>query len=204
MRAFCQSLEARTLLSGNIGSVTADYEAVVGDAGALKADLTAAALTYKADAKLIATDIKALGKNKTNSVDIGKLNKAVATSIALDSKATAKLIAVGKAAINRAKAAFLADIKHPTAGNALKLSKSLTALTTALAPSELTLGTDTAAGDAKVGAALSALVSANPTDTTLATDVSIAETNSSTALATLAAEVVNTNNDINTLAAAIS
>ncbi len=204
MREFVQGLEARTLFSGSILAVNVDYDAVVADAGAIKADLKAAVLAYKAGSKVIAADIKTLGKNKTNSTDIGLLNKAVAKATALDTKDANKVVSVGKSALSRAKAAFLADVSHPTAANAAKLSKALNTLTTVLAPYETALDTDTSTGEANVNAVLSTLVTANPTDTTLASDVSNAQANSSSQLAVLSSELVTTNNDINALAAAIS
>jgi hypothetical protein len=198
-----EGLEVRTLFSGTIEGVTVDYDTVVADASAIKADLKGIVANYKADSKVITADIKALGKNKINTKDVAALNKAVAKADALDTKDANKIVAVGKTALSRAKAAFSADVAHPTTANDTKLSKALTTLTTALAPYESTFDTDSSAGDAAVDAALTTLVSANPTATTLASDTSAAEASSSGELTVLSNELVTTNADIDTLAAAI-
>jgi hypothetical protein len=204
MRDLCASLERRTLLSLSFQTVTDDYKAVLGATKVLSADLTSAAATYRTDSKLIAADIKALGKNRTNSLDITKLNKTVAGATALDARAMGKLISVAAVSLKRVTSAFSAVAIHPTAANDARVSAALTSLTTALIPYETVLATDTAAGDAKVAAALGSLVAANPTDTKLSTDVGTAETNSATALGVIANEVIITNTDIDTLAAAIT
>jgi hypothetical protein len=204
MREFCEGLETRTLFSGGIQTVTLDYDAVVADAAAIKADYTAEALNLKGEAKLIAANIKTLGKSKTNSTDVAALNKAIATAEAPELKVTNQLISAGKTALNRAKSAFAAEVSRPTNARATKLASALETLTSVLGPYESKLESDFSASDTKITAALGVITAANPTDTTLAADASTAESYASGSLSTLSSVLATTNTDIDTLAADVS
>ena len=196
MRQFCETLESRTLLSGTVDSVTSDYGAVVGDGKILKEDFISAVATYKADAKVIAADIKALGKSPTNSKYVALLNKAVSKATGPDNSVGNALISAGTTAIKRAKSAFTADFNHPSTANAAKLTKGLSSLAIALAPFEAKVSTAVTTGEANVDAALNALVTANPTDTTLASAVTNSEADQASALSTISSAVATTNTDI--------
>ena len=203
MYRHAELMETRRLFS-NVGSVTADYDAVVADAAAIKSTMAVAVATYKVDAKAVAADVKALPKSKTKNVDAAALNKAVGPTDAADVADAAKLIAIGRSALTKARLAYAADVARPSTANEAKLEKAVSVLSGALAAPEAKLNTAVDAGDAKVDAALSQLESDYPTDAALSSAVTTAETDQSNAVNSVNATLATTNADVATLVDDIS
>lgn len=168
MSRFIQSLESRRLLTATTSSLAAELTTVNTNASAVKADLTTLQSTAKADMKAIATDLK--GSAKTNVPLLRKLqgdeNRWLTkiknnTNVLLHAAPlSAKGVADGDA--------FLAAPTNLSLQS--KIVGDVNALNVATnAPlSALTADIPSTA----VSADLTALTTANPTNTSLATDAS--------------------------------
>lgn len=196
MERFFQTLESRTLFSGANPIVTAAYDQLSADVKVLRADFAADEKSFHTNSAAIAADIKALPKNKTNSLDVTKLNVAVAKALATDSLALARYVSVGTADVARAKADYLLEVKRPTTANQARLTAAVAALDTATAAREATFISDLGVGDQNIDAAMNVLVGANPTDTALQTDVNASESMQVTDVSGLEAQLTTVQNDV--------
>ena len=205
MTGHLESLESRTLFAAGVSAgIQMDYSSAYADTTAVKTTATAAFATYKADAKAIAADVRALGKSKANTAAVAALNKAVAAAVATDGRDEAKLVAAAQGDLKKTKSAFVADAQAPTAGHLAKLNAALDTLSTALTPLESHLTTDVGTGDTEVAQALTVLEADNASATSLSGRVTTAEDDQANAAEGIAASIDNLNADIGALVAAVS
>ena len=184
MSRFIQSLESRQLLSAvpvDKPTLVADQALVVADGAAARADLRSLAAVVRTDTAKIQTDLR--GLPKTNLV----LMRTLRTD-------EAKLLAHVTVDLNQLLNPGTAVARQSTAAGGLLLTRATLGLQARVGAEVTALGTITVAPLAKfqddlqgtaVLADLQALVDANPTATTLATDAAQMMTDTSDAATTL-------------------
>lgn len=200
MSRFIQPLESRRLFSGGTvdkATLVADEALVVADGAAARADLTSLAAVVRADTAKIQVDLRGLPKTnlplmRTLRVDEAKLHAQIAVDLNL-------LLNPGTALS-----------RQSTATGVLLLTKATLALQARVGAEASALGTVTVAPLAKfqadltgatIGADLQALVNANPSAATLATDAAQMMTDTSDGATTLSTAASSFATDVGGLAA---
>ena len=196
MSRFIQLLESRTLLSVTTATLLADEALIVADAATAKADLRVLAAAVRADTKTITADLK--GTPKTNLPLLHTLKTDEAKALAVITKDLNALLNPGVSLSRRSTAAGVAQIHKGTAAVEAKVAADVAALQTVTTAPLATIQADDQGNT--IGTDLQALVTANPSDTTLATDVSKQETDTNTGGATFNTAAVKFQTDIGTLA----
>jgi hypothetical protein len=204
MSSFVQTLEERRLFSITSATLAADLSSINTDAKAVKASVTALTKTAAADVKLLTADLK--GSAKTNAA----LLKTLKTD---EGKAIAKLKTdannLTKATMLAKKSASAGDavIKKPTSTTLTgKLSADITALGTVTTAPLAALQTDSN-GTSALATDVTAITTANSSNTKLITDSGTTATDFQngiqtldTAGATFSAAVAALKADLTTLA----
>ena len=200
MSRFIQPLESRRLFSGGTvdkSTLVADEALVVADGAAARADLTSLAALVRADTAKIQVDLRGLPKTnlplmRMLRVDEAKLHAQIAVDLNL-------LLNPGTALS-----------RQSTATGGLLLTKATLALQARVGAEASALGTVTVAPLAKfqadltgaaIGADLQALVNANPSAATLASDAAQMMTDTSDAATTLSTAASSFATDVGGLAA---
>lgn len=189
MSRFIQSLESRTLLSATSVAQAAvllgDVRQVTASAVTVRADLRLAGSAATIGVNKVAADLRTTTTAANRAANAGLLRTLrageLSTFATLRADQTALLV-VGTRLSVHAAADARALILHPT--NAMiqaRVSADITALTTEPAAQFATFQTD--AQSNLIGAALTSLIDANPTNTALAADASVFQDGGSAAAA---------------------
>ena len=194
MSRFIQSLESRTLFAVTSATLSADLALISSDDKAVKADLIALSKGAGADLKTITADLK--GTAKTNALLLKTLKtdelKAFA-KIKSDVSALLKATPLSKHAVAEGNGL----LKKPGSKLGAKVAADAAALGTLTTTALASLQTDSMGTG--VGTDLTALVSANPSNTALATDATTARTDLSTLGGTLVTAAQKYSTDVGTL-----
>ncbi len=168
MSRFVQILESRTLLTATNSSLAAELATVNTNAAAVKADLATLTATAKVDMKAIATDLK--GTSKTNVPLLKKLqgdeNKWL-TKIKNNTNALLRAAPLSAKGVADGDAFLAAPTKLSLQS---KIVGDVNALNVATTAPLAALTADIPS--ATISADVTALTTANPTNTTLAADAS--------------------------------
>jgi hypothetical protein len=194
MSRFIQPLEGRTLLTATSASISAETSAINTAAGAVQADLTALQNASKADLAKINTDLK--GSARTNAPLQKKLLKDQTVLIAKIKADTAALLK-GTTSSTKAAADGTAVAANPALGGSGKIQADVNTLVKASSSPLTKLTTDADPTTAK--ADVDALVAANPSLTSLATDGATDKSDLGTNIAKLLADATTYSNSIGTL-----
>jgi hypothetical protein len=117
-----ERLETRRLFSGSAISPTlsAAYEALIHDNARLKADLKLYTTALKADEKVLAKEVKALGKNTTNNSLLTQTARDAAKVFSADTADTNKYVSIANAEAKKAELAVAAFSSKPNLANGHK------------------------------------------------------------------------------------
>lgn len=184
MSQHLESLENRALFNVTLPApFLAVANQLTTDAATLRADFSIVVTQDKANLHAISTDLKTQPHSTAGAKALAKLEIAQAVAKAKKSTDLKKYIGITKVDMNHVRAAYLLELKKPTALDRKHLTKALIALEDIEDPwmkFTAALGT----GDGNVDAALGALATAYPTDSNLAalvtSDVNAAGTNYNT------------------------
>ena len=199
---FVHALESRTLLSASAlpATLVADGLAVAMDIKALHADLKAYGPTYKADVKALKADLKALPKSQQNVLLLNVLradqNKCAATLRA----DFAHLMAVDRPGLHKLMADARQVFMHPADAAAKgTLAADITAFQSAAAAPVATFVADLSACIQTLATDVAALVTANPTATSLATDLQKTQVDVAGAVAVVQKDMSKVQTDLSKL-----
>ena len=184
MSRFIQSLESRTLFAATPvtkAALLADRAALVADAKMAKADVVALGASLKTDTQSIQTDLK--GSGAANAALLRTLRSDEGKTRGTVNKDLNTLLGPALGLASRSIAHAIALINHSSPAVEARITADLTALATVIAAPLAKLEADLQAP--AIGTDLSAITSANPTNTTLASDSSKLQTDASTAVGTL-------------------
>ena len=175
MSPLIQSLESRTLFSGTSAEalvLIADVKQVTASAATVRADLRTAVSAASTGVNKVAADLKSSTTSANRATNAGLLRTLRAGELRTFATVRAdqtSLIAVSTSLSARAAADARALLLHPTSATIqARVAADITALNTEPAARLATF--QTATQNNAIGAALTNLVNANPSNTTLATD----------------------------------
>ena len=117
------------LFSGSVISpaLAAAYKSITADDARLKADLKLYTTALKANEKVLAKDVKALGKNTTNNSMSTQAGRDVAKLVAADTADTNKFISIANAQARKAELAVAAFASKPNLANGHKYVAAINA-----------------------------------------------------------------------------
>jgi hypothetical protein len=203
MSRFIQSLESRTLFAASPvtkATLLADRAAILAEAKAARADLGALGATLNADTRVVQTDLR--GSGASNAALFRTLRGDEGKTRATVNKDLNTLLGPTLGLANRTIGHGIALINHSSAAIDARITADLAALATAIAAPLAKLETDLQAPT--IGTDLQAISSANATNTTLATDISKLEGDTSTAAATLTAGTTTFQGGIDTVSSDVA
>jgi len=199
MSPHIQSLESRTLLSVTKATLLADHAALLAEAKTARANVSALFVTLTHDNKAVQTDLKGQSASapllKTLMTDesrtkvlIGKdLNSLLGPALALG---------------NKTIAAGLASLSHSSTALQTKIAADLTALNSVIAAPLAKLNADLQA--VPIPADLQNILDANPSNSTLASDISTLQNDLSTNGQTFSTAVSTFQTNVSTTASDVS
>lgn len=201
MSELIQELESRVLFSSVLGTVGAGTQLAT-DVGTARADLTQYAATLRQDVQTVSADLRALPASTTNTklqstlrTDRAKWTNAIQQDVL---SAVRAATADGTKTVSDAARVFL----HPTnATFARALANDLKAVGHALAGPLAKLQTDVASARSALLNDLNGVASANPTATSLQTDVNQLGSDTQSAIDKLTADGQAIQSDLQTLVA---
>ena len=200
MSQFIQALEPRALLSASGTTIVADETRLLGDARAIRAEVSHFGSLLKSDARTIQADLRGLPNTPANRALTSTLRTDVQKGIARLQKDVSVVIRVGSADARKALADGLAVFLNPTNAAALgRLAGDITRLTTATAAPIATVLADATAFQSQVGQDVSAVAAANPTNAALQTHVQAANADTSSVLSTARTDLQTVQTDVTTL-----
>jgi hypothetical protein len=200
MSCLIQSLEPRTLLSASSAQIVADELKIVSDARTARSDVFHYTPILIADAKSIAADLKSLANTSQNR-SLGAKLKSDATQWFTRLKTEVlSIIHTGEPDARKAVVDGIAVYLNPSNTSARsQLSADLTQLQSVTSGPIAKLLSDAASARTAILSDLTAITAANPTATTLNSDVSKATSDTNTALNAASSDVHAIQTDVNTL-----
>jgi hypothetical protein len=203
MSAFLEQLESRTLFAASpLAAVGAagDELLVLNDARTIRADVQRCAPLLLGDLHAITADLHALPASANNRQLLSHLKadeQKYLTSLKAD---VAGLLRTGAPTARKAIADGIRFFLNPTSAAARnRLAADLAALQAIATAPLATLQSHVTAAQTAVLADLNAISAANPTDTSLAATVQKGQTDSTSCITTINADVQKIQSDISTL-----
>lgn len=183
-----QSLESRTLMSVTASTLNADYAAVLADRGAITSAINALSTTLTAGIRTINTDLKGTPRvqaaaNHRLVVQLQHDDSLLISALRHDASI---LTSKGDGKGATAKAAGILYLRKATSARLTKVTSTAAVLDGSVSAALAVLTSDTHLST--VDAALAAIVTANPTNSKLATDVASTTANASVAPVDTAAQ----------------
>ena len=200
MTRLIQPLESRILLSASSTQIVADELKIVSDANSARTDVLHFAPILVADAKSVAADLKSLSNTAQNRTLGAKLKTDATQAFAHLKSEVLAIIHTGGPVAKKAVIDGLAVFANPSSVAArARLSADLKHLQSVTSGTIAKFLSDAGSARTAILGDLNAITAANPTGTTLATDVSKASIDTTAALGAATTDVQTLQGDVNTL-----
>jgi len=200
MRQFIEQFESRTLLSAAPAAFVTDLSQLLADTAALKANFQHNVATLHTDARKLQADFHGLPKNAQNNSLLGHLRGDLGHNFGVMHHDMAAMLKAGTSNVRKLVADGVKVLLHPTdAAAKAKLVADLAAIPVGGGAPVTTFVADLQSFNTSIAADLTALATANPTNTALQSDVGATETDGAAFMTGLGNDFQAVQNDMTKL-----